>query len=127
VLAQPNTTVNLHPLPLDVTAVMASAVGTAGGGITLHLPSAAGVLVYLSHLTITCPNVAAVVAGLVTLTGISTQLNWQYVETVSAGAWLDHHFNPPVPASAPNTDIVLTVPPIAGGGVVAVNMFGYQG
>jgi hypothetical protein len=126
-LRQPHSWVSFHPLPFEVTPVFASVVGGAGASFTLTLTGGVGSITYLTHLTVTCPNVAGVVSGLITLTGCSTTLNWQFVETVSAGGWLDHHFDPPVLSSALNTSIVLNVPAIGGGGAIAANMYGYLG
>ena len=106
--------------------IYASAVGAAGGAMTVSLGGAAGLFTYLTRLTISCPNVASVVNGQITLTGVPVTLNWQYVETVSAGGMINEEYDPAIIASDVNTAIVLNVPVIAGGGAIAVNMYGYQ-
>ena len=110
-----------------ITPVGASNVGTAGGAFTISLLAAAGLTTFLTDLTISCPGVVTEVSGLITMTGLIAGWNLQFVETVSAGGMYDHHWDPPLPASAANTAIVLNVPAISGGTAIAANMNGYQG
>ena len=116
-----------HQYRPPIKPVYDSQVESSGGsGITATLPGATGLTTYLTRVLITCPNPAAIVSGLVTITGPATTLNYWLVETVTAGGFVPDKFDEPIPASAPNTAIVVTIPVISGGARVAVNIFGFQ-
>lgn len=117
----------LNTLPV-LPPLYASHVGGAGAPFSLSITPDAdpNLFAFLKRFTVTCPNVASVVSILITITGIATSLNYQFVETVSAGGWLDVIFDFPIPAGTVNGAITVNIPAVAGGGAIAVNMFGYQ-
>lgn len=117
----------VSPQESSLIPVGASATAAAALINAVTLPAVAGKTTYLRGFIITAGNVAAVVLGVVTVTGLAvgTQ-NFQFVETVGAGAVLSVEYPDLMAASAPNTAIVVTLPAIATGGVSAVAVWGFQ-
>jgi len=107
------------------TPQFASAVGSAGEALTVALPTPTQATVFLKSILITCAEVAAVVSGLITVTGLAHVLNFEFVETVSAGGYLSLVLDDPLPEDGAAA-ITVNVPAIAGGSAVAVNIFGYS-
>lgn len=124
-------TINYHALNGIVAGgpeLAASQKGMAGAQTVATLPGAAGVTTVITHMTVTADNVPAVVAGTVQVTGVvGGPLNFELVETVSAGGYMDHIFIPPLPATGPNTSITVTVPAITNGSIVSIVVEGWQG
>ena len=134
----PDTVGNLIPVivqPPGATGIVQNYVSqssaVAAGGNSNTLPAAAGKTTYMTGFSVTGGGATAASNIAVTITGtVSNQLN--YVIVVPAGATtsitpLIVTFNPPVPASAPNTGIVLTVPSFgAGNTAAAAEIHGFQ-
>jgi hypothetical protein len=109
------------------TFVTGSAVTTAGGAGTATLTAVAGKTTYITGFTVVAGAVSAEVEGNVTVTGpIGGTLNYRLVETSSAGGVINVSFSPAIPASAPNTNIVVNVPVIASGSIATLAATGYN-
>jgi hypothetical protein len=126
-----NTNVgNNNPIPItDVFGIQVtnSATGAAAATVTATLPSVAAKTTALTGFIISCAPVAAVVSGVVTITGlIGGAASFVFVETVATGGLLGFTFPNPLVASAVNTAIAVVVPAIAGGSAVSVFAAGYQ-
>lgn len=107
-------------------AVTGSATGAAAAAVSASLPAVAAKTNYLTGFVVTATNPAAVVNGVVTVTGlVSGTLSFQFVEAVATGGQLVVTFDTPIPASAVNTAITANLPAITGGGAGAVAVFGY--
>lgn len=119
-----------HPLATPIsggTEVASSATALAAAQCQTSLPATPGVINYLTKFTATAAAVAAVVSGVLTVTGVvGAPLNYQFVETVSAGGALDIWFNPPIPATDVNIAITVTIPAIVGGAATALTVTGWQ-
>lgn len=102
-----------------------SDTSTAGGACTSVIPAVAGKRNYLLGFSITTTAPAAISTGVATVTGLGVTLSYQVVETTTAGAQVHVNFANPLPASALNTAITLTLPAITGGGSVATVIYGY--
>jgi hypothetical protein len=108
-------------------AIAASATGAGGAQVAATLPATVNLTNKLRHFTVTAREVGSVVGGLVTVSGVAGgPLNYQFVDTVSAGGWIDVDFDPPLPATGPNVAITVTLPAIVGGGAGAVTVSGWQ-
>jgi hypothetical protein len=116
---------------VTVTPVAASSGNVAAAAAVATLPAAAGKTTYVAGLTITGGGATA--ASLVTAV-LSGLLGGSLSFTVAAPAGatlgvtpLSVEFNPPLPASAANTAIVLTLPSLGAGNTnAAVSAWGYQ-
>jgi len=107
--------------------VAASGQGVAGAQLAVTLAGAVGKTTFLTYFIVSTAPVAAVVSGLVTVTGVvGGPLNYILTETVSAGGWIQHPFRPPLPATAANTDITVTLAAIGGGAASAIVLTGWQ-
>ena len=107
------------------------AAGSAGALTTASLaPSNAALTVRLNCLTVSAGQVTTVCSGPLTITGLATAaggtLNYIFVETVSAGGYVNLYFDPPLPASGANVSIVATLAAISGGSSAAITMTGSQ-
>ncbi len=111
--------------PEEADYVYASATSAAGATAVATLPAVAGKRNYLLGFVITSTNPAAAVNGVVTVTGLGTTLSFQFVESTTLGGKLVVQFSKPLPASALNTAIAVTLPAIATGGLGAVAAWGY--
>lgn len=103
------------------TPVVDSVAGAAAA-IAATLAGAAGVTTYICGFTVTGAGATAASVIEVTITGLATILRYKVV--VPAGATtsitpLDFAFSRPVPASAPNTAIVVNVPSFGAGNTAA--------
>jgi hypothetical protein len=103
----------------------------AAGGNSNTLPATAGKITYCTGFTVTGGGATGASNIAVTLTQTASN-NLNYVIVVPAGATtsitpLVVTFNPPVPASAPNTGIILTVPSFGAGNTnAAAEIHGFQ-
>lgn len=129
-MAQGSTGQGGHPYTAIVSGgaeIANSATAGAGAQCQATLAGAVGVVNYLTKFTATSAAVAAVCSGVLQVTGVvGGPLNYQFVETVSAGGCLDIWFNPPMPATADNIAITVTIPAIGGGAATALTVTGWQ-
>lgn len=117
--------------PGGATAVSNSSGNVANAAAVATLAAAAGKTTYISGFTIT--GAGATAAGVVTaaLTGLLGGTA-SFTITAPAGATvgiapLSVTFNPPLPGSAVNTALVLTLPALGSGNTNAsVSAWGYQ-
>lgn len=122
---QVGVTGNLGFIPTG-TPLAVSAAAAAAAANAVSLPAAVGKTTYITGFQITTGNPAAAVTGVATITGLSNQLNYQVVESVTLGAEMIVEFPQPIPASAANQAITVTLPAIAGGAASAVVATGFQ-
>lgn len=114
-----------------VTPLSSSSGNVAAASAVATLAAAAGKTTYIAGFSITGAGATAASVVLAALAGLlgGTQT---YVVAVPAGAAvgitpLRVDFNPPLPASAANTAITLTLPSLGAGNTnAAVNAWGYQ-
>src|SRR5258707_613438 len=110
-----------------LTPVGASATAVAAAANAVTLPGVAGKTTHLRGFIISTAPAAAVVTGVVTITGLAIgTISIDVAETVAGGLLLDHIFPDLMAASGPNTPIVVTLPAIATGAVSAVSAWGFQ-
>jgi hypothetical protein len=116
------------PLPKGANALYATNQETTpGSGITASItPTSAQRRAYLTGVTITSANPSAIAVGTATIGDGVWTLKYQFVETVSAGGCLNLDFIPPLVASAVNSAITITVPPISGGATAAIAAMGFE-
>ena len=118
--------------PAGATALFAASGNVANASAVATLAAAAGRTTYLSGLTITGSGSTLGGVVLATVTGLIGGATATYVVAVPTGVIvgvtpLVLRFDPPIPASAANTAIVVTLPALGGGNSNAsVNAFGYQ-
>jgi hypothetical protein len=116
--------------PVGVTPVHAASANGANSQITGTLPAVAAKLNYISGFEVTSGGATAASLVDVTLTGVSGGTE-TFVLGVVAGAALPNahlcvRFDPPLPASAVNTAITVTVPALGAGNTKArVNVHGF--
>lgn len=122
---------NLTPLqltgyPSGSTPVTVSTTGTTAA-TAATLPGVASKTTYLSGFSITSDATAGL-AGTATVAGVvtGTMSFIQGVGVAPAVSNLTMNFNPPIPASAVNTGIVITSAAAGTGGNTAVTAWGYQ-
>ena len=113
-------------MPNTAAQTETSATTAAGASINATVPAVAGKTSWITGFDVTLGTGTAA-AGTVTVTGLANQLNY-VVATPAAGANVySIRFAQPIPASAVNAAITVTVPAIGGASAVnAVNVFGYQ-
>lgn len=110
--------------PLSVGSTNAAAANNQ------TLTGAAGVTTYISGFDVTGLGATAGSTITITVTGLTNTLT--YYLTIPAGATtsftpLQVRYNPPLPASAANTSIVVNVPSFgAGNTTAAVNAYGFR-
>jgi hypothetical protein len=110
---------------------VSSSSAVAAGGNSNTLSGAAGKTTYCTGFSVTGGGATAASNIAVTITQTSGA-NLNYVIVVPAGATtsitpLIVTFNPPIPASAPNTGIILTVPSFGAGNTnAAAEIHGFQ-
>jgi hypothetical protein len=112
------------------TPVMSSARGT-NATITATLPAAVGKSTYITGFAVHAGFATAGIELDVQVTGIPTTLDFDIRVPTSAGnvagMWQSNYFQPPLPSSATNTAIVVTVPAAgAGDSGTSVCAWGYQ-
>ncbi len=113
------------PSPAGIECV--SAVGTAGASTTATIASVTGQYNFLTEVIISFGPVAAAVTGVATITGLHGGTMSIDVDEPIVGAAPDViSFSPPISSSTLATAIVLNVPAITGGGVVAISACGYN-
>ena len=111
------------------TPVGNSATAVAAAQCVATLPAVAGKTTYIMGFVLTAGAPAGAVVGVATVTGLGIAggtLNFQFVETPNFGGELVIEFPFPIPASAANTPIVVTIPAITSGAVTAVSAWGFQ-
>jgi hypothetical protein len=113
-------------LPFGATPISASNTGAAAAAVSATLPAVAGKTTYLTGFCVTSTNPAAAENGLVAVTGTISTLDFEFVEGVSLGGQLCPPLPKPIPASAADTPIVVTLPAITSGGAGAVTAYGFQ-
>jgi hypothetical protein len=116
------------PLPEGANTLYATNIeNTSGSGITASItPTSPKKRAYLTSAVITSATPSAVAVGTVTISDGVWTLKYQFVETVSAGGCLNLGFVPPLVASAANSAITVTVPPISGGATAAIAAAGFE-
>ena len=118
---------SIAPYPSTAIPESASGTGAAAATAVATLAASVGRTTYLSGFCVTATSPAAVETGVVAVTGtITGALDYQFVETVTAGGQLCVPFNPPVPASGTDVPIVVTLPAIPSGAAGAVAAYGFQ-
>lgn len=119
---------NYKPITAVIgTPVTASA--TAGAGLinAVTLPAVAGQTTYINGFVVTSGIPGANQIGVVTVTGCAGgTLSFQFPETTGFGGQIIMFFPVPIPASAPNTAITVTIPVIGSGAVTANTAYGFQ-
>jgi len=114
------------------TPVTASATAAAGAANSATLPAAAGLTTYLTGFTIltNIGGVAGSVSGVVTITGLlGGTWSIQFTNpgtTGNYGGELEITLLYPIPASAPNTAIVVSLPAITNAGASSIAVTGFQ-
>lgn len=117
----------LDDVAVPIEGLAASATGGAGAEVLATLAAVAGKTNYITGLTVTARAPAATVGAVVTVAGVAGgTLSFQFVESASAGGKLEIVFATPVPASAVNTAIVVTLPAVTTGGAGAVVVTGFR-
>jgi hypothetical protein len=112
------------------TAVQASSGNVANANAIATLPAQAGHFTYISGFTATASGSTSALAVTLTITNVGTTMNYTFVFPAGVGVPaqpLTVNFNPPIPASAVNTTIVVTLPPGGAGNTNAsVTAWGFQ-
>jgi len=125
---QVNKSGSSNGYPAGAVPLTATSTG-ANAPITATLPAAAGKTTYVTSLQASATGASAPSVVNVTLVGaLGGTLSWQKVNpSGSEMPVLSLNFNPPCPASALNTALVLTMP-AAGAGTVgqSVSIQGFQ-
>lgn len=88
-----------------------------------------GKTTYINGFAITAHAPTANVQGTATVSldgGTTQHLNFIFCESSTIGGMLQIEFPDPLPATKPNTSIIVTLPAITGGAVSAVSVYGYQ-
>lgn len=112
------------PDPTDF--VYDSDVALGGATCASSLPAVAGKRNYVLGFAITCSAPAAIQTAVATLSGLfGSDLNFRFVQTTQGGTQMVVNFAHPLPASAVNTAITLTVPAVATGGIPATAIWGF--
>lgn len=106
-------------------AVSATESG-AGAGVTATLPNVANQWTVITGFIITSGVPAANHTAAVTVSLGGTTLTFQYNETTTFGGQLIVQFSNPIPATAVNTAIVVTMPAVASGAITTIDVFGFQ-
>ena len=112
-------------------AIGASTLASPGASNACSLaPTNSSNVAKLGHMTVSAGQVTTVANGTLTITGLSvavgSTLNYIFVETVSAGGYVDLYFDPPLPASGAGVSIVATLAAISGGSSSAITLTGWQ-
>ena len=117
--------------PTAATPVTSSSGNKANASAAATLAASATQVTYLTGFEVTASGATAASVVLVTVTGVAGG-TMTYVLTVPAGVTtaaspLQVEFSPPVPGSAVNTAIVVTVPALGSGNTnAAVVAHGFQ-
>lgn len=127
-LNNPQRDVNeISSYPAGAIPVTASAVGTTAATVAT-LPAVAGKTTYIVGFSIRAVATAAVAGNAVVSGTVTGSLNFtQFSQAVATGLVpVEEFFGYPIPASAPNTTIVVTSAAPGVGGVISVTVWGYQ-
>lgn len=112
------------------TPVYATATGSAGATANVSLAAVAGKTTYINGFYVSVAHTASgTIAGQVTLSlngGTSTHMNFLIAVSTTYPGLVEVTFPDPIPATAANTTIVITLPALTGGGVSSISAFGYQ-
>lgn len=126
-----NGNANNAPYPKNATPITAASGNVAAGSAVATLAAVAGKTTYITGFQITSAGstaaavVSATVAGVIT--GTMTYTYTSVAGATLANAPLTINFPAPVPASAANTAIVVTLPSLGAGNTNAtVNAQGFQ-
>lgn len=118
---------NLKTSLIQASPVNSSATGDATHSAVATLPGVANKTTYISGFTMTTTAPASAVNGVATIAGLlGGTMYYQVQESTAQGFQLTIIFAQPIPASAQNTAIYVTIPAIAGGGLTAVAAYGFQ-
>lgn len=121
----------INPYPLGATPLTASSGNVANASAVATLAGTANKTTYISGFQITGSGATVGLPVTVTVTGLISGTN-SYTYSAVAGVLLENQallvtFNPPIPASAQNTAIVVTCPALGTGNTNnVVNAQGYQ-
>jgi hypothetical protein len=119
------------PLPTGATAVTAASGNVGAAAATVSLPAVSGRTNYVSGFSVTGLGATGALTLQITLGSLVGSVTQTYIYEVPAGVTtaaptLVVTFNPPIPASAANTAITLTVPSFGTGNTNAsANVWGY--
>lgn len=119
-------------LPRGATSVVATSGPVAAATAAATLAAATGKTTYISGFTATGSGATAASNVHLTISGLIGPVTLDYEYTVVAGVALGSptinvQFNPPIPASAVNTAIVVTLPSLGSGNTNAsVCAYGFQ-
>lgn len=121
----------ISDVPVGATAINAASGNVAAASAVATLAAAVGKTTFIAGFSITSSGSTAAAVVSATVVGlVSTTATFTYVSV--AGATLTNQplvvtFYPPIPASATNTAIVVTLPSLGTGNTNAtVNAWGYQ-
>lgn len=123
--------VSLDTVPAGATAVTAASGNVANASAVATLAAAAGKTTYITGFQVTGAGATAALNVVATVAGVITG-TMSYVVTAPVGATvaisaLNVQFPTPVPASAVNTAIVVTLPALGAGNThAAVAAQGFQ-
>lgn len=118
--------------PSGATPVIASSGTVSAATAAASLPATVGKTTYITGFTCTAGGATAGLNVSVTISGLAGGGTPDYIYTAPTGATvagpvLNVTFNPPLPASGPNTAIVVTMPTLGTGNLAAaVTATGYQ-
>ncbi len=120
-------TVGQLPYPVGATPITASATGTTAA-TAATLAKASSVTTYICGFSIRANATAAATANSTVAGTITGTLNFtQWTAPLASGIGITEMvFNPCVPSSTTNTDIVVTSAAPGSGGVVSVSAWGYR-
>lgn len=117
--------VNQAGYPPGTTPLTSSTTGTTGS-VAATLTAAAGRTAWICGFVITSGGTTSALVGVATVTGtLGGTLNFQYVDVSSGQGLLGVAFPQCIPASAQNTNVVVTAPAGGAGTVVAVSAWGF--
>lgn len=112
--------------PNGSTPVTASTAGTTAA-ISATLPGVAGKTTFICGFAMTAAGGNSGAIGNGTITGtISGTLNFAFENPMNGQGIIVVPFLPCIPASAPNTAIVINQPAAGSGAIAAVTAWGYQ-
>lgn len=130
-MSESGGTQNVTSSPAGATIINASSGNVAAAAAVATLPAVAGKTTYVTGFEVTLAGATAASVVTVTVTGLAGA-SLAYTVAVPAGAALGGQplvvsFPSPLPASAPNTAIVVTCPSAGAGNTNAtVNAHGFQ-
>lgn len=123
-------TASIGDYPQGAVPVDASSGNVAAAAATATLPGVAGHTTWITGFEITSAGSTAALVVVATVTGPAVTLSYVYTTVAGvtlANAPLAVEFPKPIPASAPNTAIVVSLPSLGAGNTnAAVSAHGYQ-